>query len=347
MDGSEKAMDGSEEHEDPMASDAGHRSGRAVDRSGLAEDERELLDAFDRLAPAGTVNWAFDDALRRLSTPSERATWIEPWYGLPTDLWDRGRGAKAGERILGDVIKVVAQELTEYTQRIVDDVRRTTPEETTVSDAFRLLAARVERLESVADPLGIRPAELDLPAPDVGEWVADVPIWLGDPAGLPVLVGETGVRPVLDAVVAVGTGVDAVDPRGAVVWALREAPPGRPGQVHVELAEVMEHLHSLSADSRSGVVLSGCIDRATLAGKVDLVDAALQALAPGGTLVVLTVDQTAWDSDLAPSVRDLLPGRPLHPDTWALVLERRGFPAPEVHLAASGTVHAVVARSAR
>lgn len=341
------AADESEEHGEPVDPDVGGRSGRAVDRSGLADDERELLEGFDRLAPEGTVHWAFDDAMRRLSTPGERATWIEPWSGLPADLWDRGRGAKAGERVLGDVIKAVAQNLTEYTQRIVDDVRRTTPEETTVSDAFRLLAARVERLESVADPLGIRPAELDLPAPDFGEWVGEVPVWLGEPGALPVVVGETGGRSVVDAVVAGGAQVDAVDPRGAVVWALGKMPAGRPGQMHIALAEVVEHLHGLSAGSRSGVVLSGSVDRVTLAGKVDLIDAALRALAPGGTLVVLTVDQAAWDAALAPGVRDLLPGRPLHPDTWALVLERRGFPVPDVHLAVGGTVHAIVARSAR
>jgi hypothetical protein len=241
---------------------------------------------------------------------------------------------------------MVAQELTEYTQRLVDDVRRTTPEESTVSAAFRLLSARVDRLESVADPIGIRPAELDIPAPDSGEWAAHVPSWLGEPTGLPVLIGEAGIRPVLDAVVAGGVSVDAVDPRATVVWALGEAPPGGPGQVKVVLAEVAEHLSGLPVNSRSGVVLSGSVDRATLAGKAELVDAALRVLRPGGTLVVLTVDQAAWDADLATSVRDLLPGRPIHPETWALVLEHRGLAAPEVHLAVDGTVHAVVARTA-
>lgn len=186
---------------------------RTGDRPGLADDERQLLDAFYRLAPEDTVDWEFEDTMRRLSTPDWRATWIEPWHGLPSDLWDRGRLAKAGERAIGDVIKKVAEELTEYTQRIVDDVRRTTPEETTVSHAFRLLAARVERLESAADPTGIRPAELDLPPPDAGEWAADVPVWLGQPTGLPVVVGEAGVRPVLDAVLSGGAPVDVVDPR--------------------------------------------------------------------------------------------------------------------------------------
>jgi hypothetical protein len=329
-----------EGREDPVGTDA-------VGEAGVADDERELLEAFDRLAPKGTPHWLFDDAMRRLSTPGERATWIEPWSGLPADLWDRGRRAKASEGVLGDVVKAVAQNLTEYSQRIVDDVRRTTPEESTVADAFHQLAARIERLESVVDPLGIRPAELDLPSPDIGEWAAEVPNWLGGPGALPVLVGEIGVHSVLDALVAAGTAVDSVDPRGARVWALGESAPGRPGQVHATLSEVIDHLRSLPIDSRSGVVLSGGVDRVTLAGKVDLVDAALRVLVPGGTLVVLTVDQAAWDTGLAPSVRDLLPGRPLHPDAWVLVLERRGLSTPEVHVSANGNAHAIVARTAR
>jgi len=70
-------------------------------------------------------------------------------------------------------------------------------------------------------------------------------------------------------------------------------------------------------------------------------------LVPGGTVVVLARDQAAWDAEIAPPVRDLLPGRPLHPRTWALVLARRGLADTEVHIADRGTVHAVVARRPR
>ncbi len=312
-----------------------------------ADGERELLEAFERLAPQGTVRWGFDDAMRRLSSPDDRGTWVEPWHGLPADLWDRGRGARAGERVLGDVITALAQELTEYAQRIVDDVRRTVPVDTAVFDALRFLSARVERLEVAADPLGIRPAELALPVPDVSAWADAVPPWLEGPAGRPVVIGELGDRSVVDAVAGAGADVDAVDPRAALAWAVRDAPTGRPGQVRVSVADVVEHLGRLPVAARSGVVLSGCVDRAPLDGKVDLVSGAARALASGGVLVLLVTDQDAWDAALAPTVRDLVPGRPLHPETWSAVLPRFGLVDPEVHLAEDGQVHAVVARRSR
>ncbi len=317
------------------------------DAGGLPADEVELLEAFERLAPAGSFRWGFDDAMRRLSSPDERGTWVEPWDGLPADLWDRGRGAKASERMLGDVIAVLAQELTEYSQRIVDDVRRTVPTDTAVFDALRYLAARVERLEAAADPLGIRPADLALPAPDASAWVEALPAWLGAVDGRPVVVGELGDRSVLEAVVGTGADVDAVDPRAALSWTVRDAAPGRPGQVRATVGDVVEHLAGLPAGSRSAVVLSGCVDRSSLDGKATLVTAAARALESGGALVLLVTDQAAWDADLEPPVRDLLPGRPFHADTWAVVLAHLGLEDPEVHLAERGSVHAVVARRPR
>ena len=94
----------------------------------LPEDEQELLEAFARLAPEGSAEWNFENSMRRLSTPAERPTWVGPWSGLPADLWERGRATKASERVMGDVIKVVAQDLTDYTQQAVDELRRFVPE---------------------------------------------------------------------------------------------------------------------------------------------------------------------------------------------------------------------------
>ncbi len=331
----------------PDAAGAGGMVGAGAGGAELPADERELLESFERLAPAGSVRWGFDDAMRRLSSPEERGTWVEPWRGLPADLWDRGRGAKAGERVLGDVITTLAQELTEYSQRIVDDLRRSVPPDSAVFDALRFLAARVERLEAASDPLGLRPAELAVPVPDVSAWAGDVPSWVAHPSGLPVVVGELGDRRVLDALAGSGVEVDAVDPRMATVWSLRQDLPGRPGQVRVTADDVVDHLDRLAVASRSGVVLSGGVDREGSTGKVALVAGASRVLAPGGAVVLVVTDQSAWDAALVPPVRDLSPGRPFHPDTWALVLDHLGLVDVEVHLAGSGTAHAVVARRPR
>jgi len=325
-------------------------------RAGLAPDERALLEAFDRLRPQGTVRWNFDDAVRRLTEPPDEPGRSSPWTGLPADLWERGRSTKASERVLGDVVKVVSQDLTEYTDRAieesrglidrsVDELRRAT------LDAVRFLSARVDRLEAAADPFGIEAGELELPLVDASAWSGPVAAWAAARGDLPAVIGELGTPGLVTAVSAAGVAVDAVDPRGEVVWAkVSSLPAGADvgsADVTVTMAEVVDHLRGLATDSRGSVVLSGCVDRAGLAAKVELVDEATRVVAAGGAVVLLVSDQAAWDAGLDPVVRDLLPGRPLHPEAWRLVLTHRGVPGSEWHQAPSGTVHAVVAEVGR
>ncbi len=316
-------------------------------RAGLPADERALLEAFDRLRPQGTLRWNFDDAVRRLTEAPEAHGRLSPWGGLPADLWERGRSARASERVLGDVVKQVAQELSEYTDQAVHESARLDDEalaelRTATLDAVRFLSARVERLEAAVDPLGIPVGELDLPAPDTSAWVGAATGWATADAGLPVVVGELGDRRLAAAVAGTGVAVDAVDPRGGVVWGA-EADLVVPGhRVTVTLAEVVDHLRRLAPASRGGMVLSGCVDRAPLAVKLELVEHAVRVLAPGGTLALLVTDQAAWGAGLDPVAADLLPGHPLHPETWRVVLADRGLPGAVVRSADRGPVHAVV-----
>jgi len=339
----------------PVAGGGPDDGGGTDPRAGLAPDERALLEGFDRLRPQGTLRWNYDDAVRRLTEPPGMPGRSSPWGGLPADLWERGRSTKASERVLGDVVRLVAQDLTEYTDRAVEEerglaelsqaeLRRTT------LDAVRFLAARIERLESAADPLGMAVGELDLTAPDPAAWLDHVAGWVARRGELPVVVGELGTTGAVAAAAGAGVAVDAVDPRGSVVWAALSGPPAVAGsgpEVSVSLSEVGDHLAALPAASRGSVLLSGCVDRAGLAGKVALVDDALRVVAPGGLVVLLVTDQAAWDADLDPSVRDLLPGRPLHPEAWLTVLGQRGAGASSRHDAPSGTLHAVVAEVGR
>ncbi|HEX7459648.1 MAG TPA: hypothetical protein VF279_03395 [Acidimicrobiales bacterium] len=317
-------------------------------RAALPADERGLLEAFDRLRPQGTLRWYFDDAVRRLTEAPEGMGRPAGWGGLPADLWERGRSTKASERVLGHVITIVAQDVTEYTDRAVDEGRQLSADavaelRATVRDAVRFLSARVERLESAVDPLGIEAAELDLPAVDGSAWVEAAAGWAAGRSDLPVLIGELGDDGLLAALAGGGSMVEGVDPRGTVVWAADAAFGVGSGQIDIALAEVVDHLASLPDASRGCVVLSGCVDRCDLARKVDLVDEARRVVAPGGTLVLLVTDQSAWDEALDPVVRDLLPGRPLHPETWRTVLAHRGVGGATWHRPVHGSVHAVVA----
>ena len=94
----------------------------------------------------------------------------------------------------------------------------------------------------------------------------------------------------------------------------------------------------------AGVVLLGCVDRLDLVGQLGLVEQSARVVGPGGTIVVLATDQAAWAEGLSAPARDLAPGRPLHPETWSLLLHRAGAPDPVWHRPASGSLHAVVAR---
>jgi hypothetical protein len=318
----------------------------------LPADERELLNAFDRLRPQGTVGWNFDDAVRRLVEPGKSPGRPAGWSGLPGDLWQRGRSTKASERVLGDVVKVVAQDLSEYTDRAVEEGHQVAATELAelrraVLDAIRFLAARVEQLESSVDPVGLRAAQLDLPHFGGSEWSTVAARWTAARADLPVVVGELGDDTLLSALADCGVEVEGVDPRGAVVWAANAKFEVGSSRIDIVCAPVVDYLRSLPDASRGCIVLAGSVDRSDLAGKMDLVDQARRVVARGGSLVLLATDQLAWDVSLDPVVRDVLPGRPLHPETWLAVLAQRGLSEPRWLRPSTGKVHAVVAEVGR
>ncbi len=311
----------------------------------LPPDERELLAAFDRLSPEGSLRWGFDDAMRRVKPSAAETPALHPWEGLPDDLWERGRSARIGGRFVGDVAGVLAGLLA-------DDARRTAVEavanaNVATCDALRYLAARVEQLEARTDPAGLAPSLLALPAPDVGGLLDEVIRFVWPPrerdgANGTVVLGELGDRALWDGLAARAghdRGVRGVDPRGAVVWG--SWPTAGP-DTELVTAEVVVHLRTLAADSVGAVLLSGCADRVDLAAKLELVDEALRVIARGGRLVILVDDQSAWDASLAPQVRDLLPGRPLHPQTWELLLRQRGVQG-RILPPDGGTISAILA----
>ena len=317
-----------------------------ADDDGTTEAERELLAAFDRLRPQGGVRWAFDDALRRVDQPDlDSSAGAHPWAGLPDDLWDRGRSARIGERFVGEVARVMADVLAADARAAADAAVSAVNGDRFVAtwDALQYLSARVEALERRVDPLGLEAAEWPVPSPDVSGWHDAVRGWLGDDvANGPVIVGESGDGALVTALRHDGREVLGIEPRGSAVWtSFDDEVPG------IVFDHVDRHLRSVDRRSVAGVVLIGCIDRADLAGKVDLLDQALRITRPGGVLVLLGTDPSAWDGSLTISARDLAPGRPFHPETWCLLLRRAGFVDPVWHRSDGGIAQAVVARVER
>ncbi len=315
---------------------------------GSDPDEQELLAAFDRLSPQDDLRWCFDNAMRRIERPdSSAAGAAAPWRGLPDDLWARGRSARIGQRFVGDVAGVLADILAADARAAADAAASSVNLATW--DALRYLAARVELLEGRIDPLGLEAAEWSVEPPDPGDWLEALDTWLGPPApGDVVLVGESGEGALVDSLARAGRQVVGVEPRGASVWRSMASSPtdGEPGP-DIVFADVLPHLMTVPADSVAGVVLLGCSDRLDLVGKVGLLDHSVRIVQPGGTVVVLATDPAAWDEALPIPARDLLPGRPLHPETWCRLLGRAGAVDPVWHRPESRTVHAVVARVER
>lgn len=305
--------------------------------------EQELLAAFDRLSPRGSLRWGFDDAMGRIEHADlNSASGVAPWPGLPDDLWERGHSARIGQRFVGDVAGVLADILAADARSVADAAVSSV--NVAVWDALRHLVARVEILEARTDPLGLESAEWPLPVPDPSEWLGVIGTWLGPPdRGDVVVVGEAGDGALVTAARASGRRVVGVEPRGGSAWlALTSPDPGPGPETDIAFAEVVAYLRTVPTTSTAAVVLVGCVDRVDLAGKVELLDQSLRVVRSGGTVVVLTTDPSAWDRALEVPARDLLPGRPLHPETWCWLLERAGH-RTVWHPSASGTLHAVVA----
>jgi hypothetical protein len=309
-------------------------------------DELELLAAFERLSPQGTLGWAFTDSLRRLDEPTAGVAASAPWRGLPDDLWERGRAAKAGQRMMGDVVDRLAELMDLHAREILEAGDKELRDRLLAAwDAVRYLAARLERLEGRVDPVAdllVDPARL-VAAPDLAPVAGTVGTLLGepDPDGT-VLVGESA-GPLADAARAAGHRVRQVESGGPAAWrAAGDAPPGG-----VVLGGLVEAVAACVPGELTGAVLAGAVDRLDLPGQLALVAGALGALAPGGRLVVVVTDRSAWETRLTPAGRDLVPGAPLHPETWLLLLERLGATGGSAERPGDGPVHLVSGTAAR
>jgi hypothetical protein len=191
-----------------------------------------------------------------------------------------------------------------------------------VVEAFRFLSARVRSLEErlAYEDRPIEGAAWLVPARELESWVEPVVAHLvATTPGGTVVHGDCGEGALLGALERAGVVARGVEPRGAIALGALE-------QGHtVVLSELADELAGQPAASLGGLVLSGVVDRLPLHALVSLLAAARRGLALGAPLVVVANNPREEGSRAGAVANDLVASRPLHADTWELLLSRAGF----------------------
>jgi len=303
----------------------------------------ELAEAFRRLRPQGSPRWNFAAAFTQLERnfgeePPEAGV-DDPAPGVEAGRVPPGPGPPAGQRAVRRAADPIISRVQPWIEARAADAASSATRQALAEgmgrveegfdatlEAFRFLAARVEALEDAA---ARRSAAVDgsawlLPSPEVAHWTAPVARWLaGAPAG-PVVHGECADGGFALVLGEAGLDVAGCEPRGSLAWLAAS----RGLAVHV--GAVPEYLAGLGAASLSGLVLSGLVDRLALEDLVALVTLAADRLAPDGRLVVIGSRPGGEVAGRDAVAHDLVPGRPLHPETWSLLLDRAGFSGVEL-----------------
>ncbi len=190
-----------------------------------------------------------------------------------------------------------------------------------VVEAFRFLSARVATLEErlAHQDRPVEGAAWLVPARELGEWVEPVARHVLDrsPGGT-IVHADCGEGTLLRAMRERGADAHGVEPRGAVALRALE------GGCAVTIAEAAEHLSSRASGSLGGMVLSGVIDRIPVHAAVTLLVECRRTLMLGAPIVVVSEAPRSAEQ-WGPTARDLSGARPLHRETWELLLERSGF----------------------
>jgi hypothetical protein len=290
--------------------------------------------AFNRLRPQGSDAWNFLAAFTHLGdrygpySPGasdlsrEMEAAADPGSAGRPGSWKQriaqkaglaGAGPQAAGGGVGGVGGGAAGDHTELEQAMAQ-----------VVEAFRFLSARVRTLE---ERLALEDRPVDgaawlVPAQELGHWVEPVAAHIvAASTGGDVLHADSGEGQLLAALEKAGLVACGVEPRGAVALGALER--GRT----VTLAEGSEALATRPASSLGGLVLSGVVDRLPLHALVSLLARARIVLEAGAPLIIVASDpeqQGTWSQDVA---QDLLHPRPLHAQTWELLLQRAGFVA--------------------
>src|SRR4051812_16447149 len=274
-----------------------------------ADFERELDSVFARYAPVGALDLHFDQLLEKID-----ATTLDTIAPL-----------ESSRPLVPQLKLVVRKAIGWYVRYIANQLSATMAG---LSRALRLLGNRVDVLEASAPRLAADAALVTVGG-DLSTWYDLVVAETRAVSGR-VLHAECGTGDLVAHLVEAGIDAYGLDRDDDVVLEAGAR------SLDVRAADVADHLKVLDPESLGAVVLSGCIDRLGLGAQIALADLASAKLAVGGRLIVLGTDPGAWGRAQSAVAADLAPGRPLHPETWLALLERRGFGEPSVHEGPAG-----------
>ncbi len=318
-----------------------------------------LAAAFRRRRPQGSLRWNFSGAFTDLDkgfgrsapgTPAGEPTGTpahEPTQrptqkptgptGGPTDgPVDAPAAGTPGRRVVHDAVeRHVLERLKPWVvtqahavasgvvaDALVGPVRRFEQGLASSVEAFRFLAARVEAVEADADRRRHPVEGMDwlVPATPFGEHIRLAVDWLlAHRSDGPVVHAECADGELVAALVAAGVPAFGIEPRGSVAWRAAER------QVDVRVGTAADVLGEMDEASAGAVVLSGVVDRLAVGDLVELLGLVRRRLIPGAPVLVAGTTPDAARALWGPVAGDLLPGRPLHPETWEILLERAGF----------------------
>jgi len=265
--------------------------------------EHELDELFLRYSPMAGRDGSIEEALGVV----ESTSFIDPVVPVAS--------AKSGGAVVKRTIRQaslwymgwVTAQINQFTSATARTLR-------VLDDRLRTLQSEVDIQRAPASPV----LETEW-AHGPGAWWGDTVLEVLGPARGRLLHVAAGDGWLVRRLVAAGKDAYGVEPReGRIDHAeiegldLREEP-------------VLDHLRAVGAERLGGLVLTGVVDGMTPAERDALVQLAARSLAPGGFLVIHSLSEQGWNSELAPVEADLAAGRPLRARTWILLLSRLGF----------------------
>jgi hypothetical protein len=273
--------------------------------------ERELDQLFARFAPP-EVSSDFGAALEQ----AEDLVLIEPI--IPT---------ASQKPVLGVVKKVVAKLIAFYHAWLGQQISALA---VAITSALRLLGDRVRDLEETqGDIARARSAGARIPAVrDDAVWADAVVDALKGRTGR-IAIMECGDGALLQSVVAAGFDAYGVESR----IDLADAAQQKGLEVRVDAGAA--HLQAVAKGALDGIVLRAIVERAPLGEVLELLDASAARVRAGGRIAVCSIRREAWGTGATVVEADLLPGRPLQPQSWEALLIEGGF--TDVNIVDAGT----------